>query len=370
MTSTRTTPASTAGTASAAGAAAAGRSPMEIGVFSFGEQLPDLITGVVPSPRERLEEVLAYARTADQAGLDVFGVGEHHRGDFAISSPPVVLASVARETRDIRLTSAVTVLSSSDPVKVFEDFATLDLLSGGRAEITAGRGAFVESFPLFGYDTADYEELFDEHLDLLLRLREHAEITWSGRLRAPLTAAPIHPRPVQSELPVWVGVGGTPASAARAARLGLPMYLAVLGAPEHAGSMARHYRALGAEAGHDPAALRVGVTSHFYVEETSQGARDTFYPHYREYVGAHLGRGRAPLTRSGFDQWAGPDGALFAGSVDEIVEKMLHQHELVGHDRFLAQVGLGGGLDEKRTNRSIELLAGEVAPRVRAALAG
>lgn len=342
---------------------------MEIGVFSFGEQMPHPVTGVVPSPRERLEDVLSYARTADRAGLDVFGVGEHHRSDFAISSPPVVLAAVARETRDVRLTSAVTVLSSSDPVKVFEDFATVDLLSGGRAEITAGRGAFVEPFPLFGYDTADYEELFDEHLHLLLEVREHEDVTWSGRLRAPLVVAPVHPRPVQGDLPVWVGVGGIPSSAAHAARLGLPMYLAVLGAPEHAGATARLYRSLGEEAGHDPASLRVGVTSHFYVEETSQGARETFYPYYSAYIGDHLSRGRGPLSREAFEHWAGPDGALFASSVDEVVEKVLHQHELIGHDRFLAQVGLAG-LDEKRTNRSIEPLAGEVAPRVRAALRG
>jgi len=335
----------------------------EIGVFTFGELTIDALGRAIP-PAVRLRDVLEWARVADEAGLGVFGVGEHHREDFAISSPPVVLAAVAAQTERIRLTSTVTVLSSADPVRVFEDFATLDLISGGRAEITAGRGAYVESFPLFGQDLDRYDEYFDDRLELLLRLRRENPVTWSGPTRAPLSGAGVWPRPVQDELPVWTAVGGTPASVVRSGRLGLPVYLAILGSPERFVPLADLYRRSAAEAGRS--AGRIGVTSHFFAAPTSQGARDDFYPHYSSYVGQNMPR-VGHLDRASFDTWAAPGGALFAGSPAEIVDKILWEHELLGHTRFLAQNGLGG-VPQAETLRSIELLATDVLPAVRAAL--
>jgi len=337
----------------------------EIGIFTFGEITANPVTGRPIDPSVRLREFIDLARLADQAGLDVFGVGEHHRPDFAISSPPVVLAAVAQATEHIRLTSTVTVLSTADPVKVFEDFATVDLISAGRAEITAGRGAYTESFPLFGYDLADYDELFDEKLDLLLHLNRTERVTWAGRHRASLANAGIYPRPVQDQIPVWIAVGGTPASVVRAGRHGLPLYLAILGQPERFVHLADLYRHSGAAAGHPPETLRVGVTSHFYVEDTSQGARDTFYPYCSRYIGDNMPAARGQrLPRDAFDAWAGPDGALVAGSPQEVIDKILWEHQLLGHDRFLAQIGLGG-LPFAETARSIELLATEVLPVIR-----
>lgn len=337
---------------------------MELGLFTFGELTTDPTSGRPIHAATRLRQFVDLARLSDQAGLDVFGVGEHHRPDFAISSPPVVLAAIAQATERIRLTSTVTVLSTADPVKVFEDFATVDLLSGGRAEITAGRGAYTESFPLFGHDLADYDALFEEKLDLLLRLRSSERVTWSGRHRPPLRDAGVDPRPVQDPLPVWVAVGGTPASVARAGRLGLPLYLAILGHPEGFVPLADLYRRAAAEAGHDPRGLRVGVTSHFYVEETSQGARETFYPYYARYIAQNMPAARGQLLpRDAFEAWAGPRGALFAGSPQEVVDKILWERKLLGHDRFLAQIGLGG-LPFAATARSIELLATHVLPVV------
>jgi probable LLM family oxidoreductase len=337
----------------------------EIGLFTFGEITADPVSGQPLDPAVRLREFIDLAKIADEAGLDVFGVGEHHRPDFAIASPPVVLAAIAQATERIRLTSTVTVLSTADPVKVFEDFTAVDLISGGRAEITAGRGAYIESFPLFGFDVADYDELFEEKLDLLLRLNENERLTWSGRHRAPLSDAGVYPRPTQPALPVWIAVGGTPASVVRAGRNGLPLYLAILGQPERFAPLAELYRKTGIESGHGPEDLRIGVTSHFYVEPTSQGARDTFYPYYSRYIGNNMpgARGQA-LPRDAFEAWAEPRGALFAGSPQEIIDKILWEHQLLGHDRFLAQVGLGG-LPFADTARSIELLATEVLPVVR-----
>jgi probable LLM family oxidoreductase len=337
--------------------------PFEIGIFTFGE-LNRTADGAFTDPRARLEQLLEWARVADQAGLDVFGVGEHHRPDFAVSSPQIVLAAVARETERIRLTSTVSVLSSADPVRLFEEFATVDLLSGGRAEITAGRGAYVESFPLFGQDLNRYDEYFDDRLDLLLELRESSTVTWTGSTRPPLRDAGIWPRPTQEQLPVWIAVGGTPESAARAGRLGLPMYLAILGAPPRFRALAELHRDAAEQAGLD--APRLGVTSHFHVAETSQSARDTFFPHYAAYFAENMPRG-GRIDRAVLDAWSAPDGALFAGSPAEIVDKILWEHEMLGHTRFLAQVGLGG-LSQRDTLRSIELLATEVLPEVRAAL--
>jgi alkanesulfonate monooxygenase SsuD/methylene tetrahydromethanopterin reductase-like flavin-dependent oxidoreductase (luciferase family) len=261
----------------------------------------------------------------------------------------------------------VSILSTADPVKVFEDFATLDLISRGRAEVTAGRGAYTESFPLFGFDLKDYDDLFAEKLRLLLELNSHDRVTWSGRFRAPLVDAGIYPRPVQAQLPVWMAVGGHPESVVRAGRLGLPVYLAILGQPERFVQLAALYRQSGYEAGHPDDRLRVGVTSHFYVEPTSQGARDTFYPYYSRYIGQNMPRARnGSLTRNDFDAWSSPSGALFAGSPQEIIDKIMWEHEILGHDRFLAQIGLGG-LPFSETARSIELLASDVLPVVRRA---
>jgi probable LLM family oxidoreductase len=339
--------------------------PFEIGLFTFGEITGDPLTGRPIDPAVRLREFIDLAVLADQAGLDVFGVGEHHRPDFAISSPPVVLAAIAQTTERIRLTSTVTVLSTADPVKVFEDFATVDLISGGRAEITAGRGAYTESFPLFGFELDDYDELFDEKLDLLLRLNHGERVTWHGTHRAALTDAGVYPRPVQPELPVWIAVGGTPASVVRAGRNGLPLYLAILGQPARFAPLADLYRQHGADSGHDPDTLRIGVTSHFYVDTLSQRARDTFYPYYSRYIGNNMPGARGQfLSRDAFDAWAGPTGALFAGSPQEIIDKIMWEHDLLGHDRFLAQIGLGG-LPFADTARSIELLATDVLPVVR-----
>jgi probable LLM family oxidoreductase len=305
---------------------------------------------------------------ADEVGLDVFGVGEHHRPDFAVSSPAVVLAAGAARTSRIRLTSAVSVISSDDPVRVFQDFATLDLLSGGRAEIMAGRGSFIESFPLFGYELRDYDELFDEKLRLLLELRETEHITWSGRLRASIDDRGVYPRPVQDPLPVWVAVGGAPESAARAGALGLPMALAIIGGqPERFVPFAELHRRAAAEAGKGEPAL--SINSHSYVADSSQQAADEFYPSYAAMMNA-IGRERGwqPIRRPDYDALRSLRGALVVGSPDEVVEKVLFQHELFGHQRFLAQISVGT-LPHAKVMRAIELLGTEVAPQVRAEVA-
>lgn len=342
----------------------------ELGLFTFGELTRDPRTGRLLPADQRLREFVDLAVAADRAGLDVFGVGEHHRLDFAISSPPVVLAAIAQATEQIRLTSTVTVLSTADPVKVFEDFATVDLLSGGRAEITAGRGAFVESFPLFGQRLEDYDALFEEKLELLLEIGASPEVTWQGRFRPALDHAGVYPRPVQEQLPVWIAVGGTPESVVRAGRLGLPMYLAILGQPARFVPLADLYRRTAEQFGHDPRSLTLGVTSHVHVARTSQQAREEFYPYYSRYIGDNMPSAHGlPLPRDAFEAWAGPRGALFAGSPQEVIEKVLWEYELLGHRRFLAQIGLGG-LPYALTAEAIELLATEVLPVVRREVGG
>jgi probable LLM family oxidoreductase len=304
---------------------------------------------------------------ADQVGLDLFGVGEHHRPDFVVSSPAVILGAAAVRTERIRLSSAVTVLSSDDPVRVFQDFATVDLLSGGRAEIMAGRGSFIESFPLFGYDLDDYDELFAEKLDLLLKLRETETVTWSGRHRPPLHESGVYPRPVQDPLPVWLAVGGTPNSIVRAASLGLPLALAIIGgAPERFVPLVDLYRQAAAEAGHP--GLPVGINSHTYVADSSQQAADEFFPAYAGMMN-RIGRERgwSPMTRGQFDELRSLRGALVVGSPQDVVEKILFQHELFGHQRFLAQISVGH-LPHTNAMRAIELLGTEVVPTVRAEL--
>jgi probable LLM family oxidoreductase len=343
---------------------------MELGVYTFAELSPDPATGRAVDAARRLRDLVEEMELADEVGLDVFGVGEHHRPDFAVSSPAVALAAGAARTQRIRLTSAVTVLSSDDPVRVFQDFATLDGLSGGRAEIMAGRGSFVESFPLFGYDLDDYDELFAEKLELLLTLRDAERVTWSGRHRAPIEGLGVYPRPVQQPLPVWIAVGGTPQSVVRAALLGLPLAVAIIGgAPERFAPLVELYRDAAREGGHDPATLPVSINSHAYVADSSQRAADEFFPAYAAMM-TRIGRERGwpPMTRPQFDQLRSPRGALVVGSPQEVAEKILFQHELFGHDRFLAQMSVGT-LPHAQAMRAIELLGTEVAPVVRAEVA-
>jgi probable LLM family oxidoreductase len=335
---------------------------MEIGVYTFAE-LGDA------GPSARMRELLEEATLAEQVGLDVFGVGEHHRPDFVVSAPAVVLAAVAALTSRIRLTSAVSVLSSDDPVRVFEEFASLDLISNGRAEIMAGRGSFIESFPLFGYELDDYDALFAEKLELLLALRSTERVTWSGRHRAPLPGLGVYPRPAQDPLPVWVAVGGSPESAARAGTLGLPMALAIIGGrPERFVPFAELHRRAAAEARHEPQP-QLSINSHGYVAETSQAAGDEFFPPYAAMMN-RIGkeRGWTGLARQDFDALRTKRGALVVGSPDEVVEKILFQHELFGHQRFMAQMSVGS-LPHAQVLRSIELFGTEVAPAVRTEVA-
>ncbi|GAA1793212.1 LLM class flavin-dependent oxidoreductase [Pseudarthrobacter sulfonivorans] len=335
---------------------------MDFGIFTFGE-LTRSDTGSALSPHQRLKELIELAKLADQAGLGFLGLGEHHRHDFALSAPEIVLAAIARETTNLRLSTAVTVLSTQDPVRLFEQFATLDLISDGRAEIIAGRGAFIESYPLFGHDTADYDGLFDEKLRMLLELRDNAVLNWKGSLTQSIPGMDIAPRPLQEKLPVWVGVGGTPASFARAGRLGLPLSIALLSGPERFRRLAELYRQSADEAGHDAAALPVGVGGHFYAAATSQQARDTFYPHYRAYFEQNMPRNVDHFPRSTFEDWSDPGGGLLVGSPQQIIEKLLQIHQTLGNSRYMAQIGLGG-LPFAETARSIELLATEIMPAV------
>jgi probable LLM family oxidoreductase len=340
---------------------------LQIGVITLGEFLSDPRIGKRISAQQRLKEIVAAARLADEAGLDAFGIGEHHSLDFVVSAVPVVLAAIAQVTKRIRLASAVTVLSTSDPVREFESFATLDLLSDGRAEMIAGRGAFTESFSLFGYDMADYDQLFPEKLDLLLKLNAAERVTWKGHFRSALDNAEIAPRPLNNQLPIWIGVGGTPESAIRAGTLGLPMMLGIIG-----GASARFaplmdlYRRAGAEAKHDLTQLKTGVTSYLHIEKTSHQAIDEFYPYHTHYFD-QLGRSRGrniQLSRSEYEQSASLEGAYFVGSPQQIIDKLLYQHELFGHQRFMAQIDIGG-LPYSKVAQTIELLATEVAPIVR-----
>jgi probable LLM family oxidoreductase len=337
---------------------------MELGIYTFAERTPDPRTGHLVSPEQRLADLLEEIELADQVGLDVFGLGEHHRPDFVVSAPAVVLGAATSRTQRIRLTSAVTVLSSDDPVRVFQDFATLDLISGGRAEIMAGRGSFTESFPLFGYDLDDYDELFAEKLELLLALRDAERVTWEGRHRAALTDQEVHPRPLQERLPIWIAVGGNPQSVIRAGVLGLPMALAIIGGqPERFAPLAELHRRAAEQSGHGRPAL--SINSHGFIADTSQQAADEAFGAYK-IVMDKLGRERGwpPLTRPAFDASRTLQGANFVGSPQEVIEKILFQHEIFGHDRTLLQFSVGT-LPHASIMRSIELYGAEVAPVVR-----
>ena len=336
---------------------------MELGIYTFAELTSDEINA-----QQRLRDLLEEIELADQLGLDVFGVGEHHRPDFAVSAPAVVLAAAAERTSTIRLTSAVSVLSSDDPVRVFQQFATLDLLSGGRAEIMAGRGSFIESFPLFGYDLHDYDALFAEKLRLLLALRETERITWPGGHRPAIDDRGVYPRPLQDPLPVWVAVGGSPESAFRAGSLGLPMALAIIGGlPERFVPFTLLHRQAGEEAGHGR--LELSINSHGYIADTSQDALDESYPCVAAMMNK-IGRERGwpPHTRADYDAAATLRGANFVGSPQQIVEKILYQQSLFDHQRFLVQFSVGT-MPHEKIMRSIELFGTEVAPVVRRELA-
>ncbi|HZA76408.1 MAG TPA: LLM class flavin-dependent oxidoreductase [Acidimicrobiales bacterium] len=338
----------------------------EIGIMTFGEMTEDPATGRLPSPRQRVRETIEQAKVADEVDLDVFGVGEHHRSDFVGSAPTILLAAAAEATERIRLTSSVTVLCSEDPVRVWEQFATIDLLSSGRAEIIAGRGSYTESFPLFGYDLDDYADLCREKLDLLLKIRAQNPLTWQGRFRAPLVDADVAPRADGDTIPIWVGVGGSPASAISTGRLGLPMALALLLGPmtQHAQTV-ELYRAA-EEAGHDAGALPISINTHGYVGRTSQQARDEMYPYFAEgMMGNHHQRGQGfLLPRVAFDAQTSPGAGLLVGSPQEMVDKLLGYHELYGVSRAIIKIGFGG-MPQKQHLEAIERLGTEVAPVVR-----
>ncbi|WP_419756213.1 LLM class flavin-dependent oxidoreductase [Brevundimonas sp.] len=343
---------------------------MDIGIDSFAAILPDPATGRTPSAADRMADLLDEVETADRVGLDVFGIGEHHRAEFLDSAPAVILAAAAARTKTIRLTSAVTVLSAVDPVRTFQEFATIDLVSRGRAELVVGRGSFGEAFPLFGLDTRAYDDLFAEKLDLLLALRETTHPTWEGRFRPALTGQGVYPRPVQERLPVWLGVGGTPESFARAGLLGLPLMIAIIGgAFERFRPLVDLYREAGRRAGHDPASLKVGVHAMGFVGETDQAAGDAFFPgwaHLTATVGRE--RGWSPPSRAQFDAMAGPEGAFLVGSPQTVAAKMLQADQTLGGlSRMTFQMSTAS-LETAAMKRSIELLGLEVAPVVRAAL--
>ena len=338
---------------------------MQFGVYSFGDLTADPVTGARLGAAERLGEVLAQAELADEAGLSVFALGEHHRLDFAVSATTVALAAIAARTGQIRLASAVTILATADPVRVFEEYATLDLLSGGRAEIIAGRGVYTESFPLFGLNVDDQDALYAENLELLLKLNSTPRVSWQGKFRPPLADAEIGPRPKQP-IPVWVGTGGTLASAERAGKLGLPLSLGnITLPPEKLAPAVAAYRAAGAAAGHG-AKLRVGVAKHLYLARDSQTARDEFFPRYAGYIASHSTSqySRVEVTREVFEERAAPGGALYVGSPQEIVDKIGRERALFGHDRLIGQIDIGG-LPFANVASAIELLATDVVPKIR-----
>jgi probable LLM family oxidoreductase len=334
---------------------------MEIGIDSFAAARPDDTN--VNSIAQLLERI----EHADKSGLNVFGIGEHHRKEFLDSAPTMILAAAAARTKRIRLTSAVTVVSAADPVRIFQNFATLDLISNGRAEIVAGRGSFIEAYPLFGYKLQDYDALFAEKLDLLLKIRDTETITWAGKFRAPLNNQAIYPRPVQPKLPIWLGVGGTPESFVRAGTLGLPLMVAIIGGETHRfRPLIDLYREAGARAGHAPESLKVGLHSIGYVAATTEEASDDFYPGYAEtFTKIGRERGWPPVTRLHYDGQRGPTGALLIGSPQEVAEKILrHSEALGGITRLTFQMDQAA-LPQEKLLRSIELIGKELIPVIR-----
>lgn len=343
---------------------------MELGISSFGELIPDHLPGKAVNAAQRMKELLEEIKLADEVGLDVFALGEHHRPDFLISAPEVILSAAAAMTKNIKLSSSVTVLSSADPVRTFQNFATLDLISGGRAEIMAGRGSFIESFPLFGYDLNDYDTLFTEKLDLLMRINDSEVVSWQGRHRAAIDQLGIYPRPIQEKLPIWLGVGGTPASAVLAGKLNLPMTIAILGGtPEQFVPFVNLYRKSAREAGHDEGKLQLAIASQFYVADDATQAADEFYPTYEKLMN-RIGkeRGWSPLSRPQYELLR-KNGPLVVGNVQQAIDKIMYQYELFKNTRFLAQL-VTGYIPHSQVMHSIELFGTKIAPVIRKEING
>lgn len=343
---------------------------MEIGVYTFADLGVHPVTGESVTQHKRIRNLMEEIQLADEVGLDVFAVGEHHRPDYAVSSPAVILAAAAVTTKQIKLSSSVTVLSSEDPVRVFQQFSTVDLLSSGRAEIMVGRGSFIESFPLFGYALKDYDELFSEKLDMLLAINQSEKISWQGKHTQSINNLGIYPRPFNGQLPIWVAVGGTPESIVRAAEKGLPMALAIIGGqPARFTPYTRLYRDVFTKSGYNENDIQLSINSHVFVAEDAKDARDIMFAPYAEMMNK-LGRERgwSPLTRDQFDVSTQKEGALLVGSPQQVIDKILYQHELFGHTRFLAQMSMGA-MPHKAVLKAIELLGTKVAPAVRKALA-
>ena len=342
---------------------------MELGISMFADLPVDKKTGIQKDAGERLRELIKEIQLADEVGLDVFGVGEHHRGDYAVSNPEIVLAAAATVTKNIKLGSAVTVLSSADPVRIYQNFAMVDLLSAGRAELMVGRGSFIESFPLFGYDLDDYNQLFEEKLELLLRINKLEEVTWSGKLRAPLYKQRVLPRAQDNGLDIWIAVGGTPESVIRAAVLGLPLMIAIIGGqPKQFLPLVNLYKEEYKKNGHDPAAMKIGVHAHSFLAADGQSAADTYFPVYADQM-TKIGkeRGWSSYSRAQFDMGRSPEGALFIGDAAAVTDKILYLQEMFGLTRFVAHMDVGGP-SHKDLMKAIELFGTKVAPEVRKAL--
>ncbi len=339
---------------------------IEFGLMTFADMAPETDPRKGVHAHQRIQELLEEIKLADELGIDVFGVGEHHRPDYAVSAPTTVLGAAAAITKNIKLSTAVTVLSSEDPVRVYQQFATVDAISGGRAEIMAGRGSFIESFPLFGYNLDDYNELFDEKLDLLLKINNSEKVTWSGNLRAPIHNLGVYPRALNGKIPVWLAAGGTPASAVRAAKLHLPLMLAIIGGmPRQFVPFIDLYKKTALDSGVQPEDLQVGVNNHMYVAETPEQAAEEFFPHYAQMMDrVGKSRGWQPMTRQQFDFMASPEGSLLVGSPEQVADKLVYQHQLFGYTRFLAQASLGT-TPHTLNLKSIGLFATRVIPAVK-----
>lgn len=341
---------------------------MELGIGMFGDLTFDCQTQKFQPAKQKLNEIIEQVKLADELGIDVISMGEHHREDYAVSSPEIILAALSTVTKRIKLGSGVTVLSSTDPVKVYQDFATIDLISGQRAEIMAGRGSFIESFPLFGYDLKDYNTLFEEKLELLVHLNQNEIINWEGKHRAPIVNQTIYPRP-ERELPIWIAVGGTPESVVRAARLGLPIIFAIIGGmPKQFKPLIDFYKQQYIQFGHDPEKMQIGVHSHTFLADSKQELLDNYFPYYKAQMD-RIGkdRGWAPYTKMQFEGGMSPEGALFMGETNQVIDKMIATIEMFGLTRFVAHIDVGGPT-HKEMMKAIELYGRKVLPEVRKAV--
>lgn len=334
--------------------------------MTFADMAPETVSEKGTNAHQRIQNLLEEVKLADELGIDVFGLGEHHRDDYSVSSPTTVLGAAAAITKDIKLSSAVTVLSSDDPVRVYQQFATIDLISGGRAEIMAGRGSFIESFPLFGYDLGDYNELFEEKLELLLEINKSEKVNWSGKLRAPIHNLGVYPRAVEGEIPVWLAAGGTPSSAVRAAKLKLPLMLAIIGGlPENFIPFINLYKKTALESGTSAENLQVGINNHVFIGENDEEIADAFFPHYAQMMD-RVGRSRGwqPMSRQQFEFMRSERGSLMVGSVEKVIDKIVLEHEMFGFTRFMAHTSLGT-VPHELTMKSIQLYGNEVIPEVK-----